>query len=276
MGIVGNKSRTGMTNSPEMRRKISESLKGTKCGLGNKSRTGQKRSKEEIAKQNATKLARGNLYHTEETKRKISEAKKGKPNPHGSTGKGRKHSEETRKLISLKLKGNIIRSDEYRRNMSKAKKGVKLSKERVQKMREYWSTRHDECVKRGEQAWLKGEKTNIMLQNMLKARFKKPNKIETFILEILDEHYPYEWSYVGDGSLVVGGKCPDYSRNHGHKQLIEFYGDYWHEGENERDRIEHFKQYGYETIVIWEKEVTGKTKKQIYELINGKLSALPK
>jgi hypothetical protein len=275
MGVVGNKSRTGMTNSPEMRKNISEALMGTKCGLGNKSRTGQKRSSEEIAKQIATRIERGHLYQTEETKRKISETKKGKPHPHGSTGKGWKHSEETRKQISLKLKGNIIRSDEYRENMSKAKTGVKLSEEHVQRMREYWSTRHDECVNRGKQAWLKGEKTDKMVQNMLKVRLIKPNKIETFILELLDEHYPYEWSYVGDGTLVIGGKCPDFCRNHGHNHLIEFYGDYWHKGENEQERIDHFKKHGYETIIIWEKQVIGKTRQEIYELIDSKLKLLP-
>lgn len=275
MGVVGNKSRTGMTNSPEMRKHISEALMGTKCGLGNKSRTGQKRSKEELAKQLITRIERGHLHHTEETKRKISASKKGRPNPHGSTGKGWKHSDETRKLISLKLKGNIVRSDEYRENMSKAKTGIPMSEEYKQKMRKYWSTRHDECVARGKLAWNKGAKTDKMLQNMFKSRDIKPNKIETIIMEILDEHYPYEWSYVGDGTLVVGGKCPDFSRNHGHNHLIEFFGSYWHQGENEQDRIEHFRKHGYETIVIWEHETDNKSNQEIYELIDSRLKLLP-
>ncbi len=81
MGMKGNKSRTGMVNSPEMRKHISEGLKGNKCGLGNKSRTGQKRSHEEIAKQIATREATGVNFHTDETKRKLSEQRKGKPHP---------------------------------------------------------------------------------------------------------------------------------------------------------------------------------------------------
>lgn len=274
MGTVGNKSRTGMTNSPEMRKHISDSLKGTRCGLGNKSRTGQKRSPEEIAKQIETKRERGNLCHTEETKRKISETKKGKPHPHGSTGKGWKHSEEQKRKWSEERKGRKW-AEESKQKLSKSKKGHKVSEEHRQKIRDYWAKHKEEQREIGKKAWNNGDKTNKMLQNMFKARFIKPNKIETFILELLDEYYPYEWSYVGDGTLVIGGKCPDFSRNHGHNHLIEFYGDYWHEGDNEQDRIDHFKKYGYETIIIWEKQVMGKTREEIFELIDRKLKLLP-
>lgn len=274
MGTVGNKSRTGMTNSPEMRKHISEALMGTRCGLGNKSRTGQKRSPEEIAKQNATKLARGNLCHTEETKRKISESKKGKPNPHGSTGKGRKFTDEHRQKLSLKSKGRKW-SEESKRKLSESKKGHIMSEESKQKLRDYWANHKEEQKEIGKQAWLKGEGTERMIINMFKARLIKPNRKESLILEVLDEYYPFEWSYVGDGTLVIGGKCPDFKRNHGHNQLIEFYGDYWHQGEDEQERIDHFRKHGYETIIIWQHEIKKKNSKEIYELIDSKLKMLP-
>jgi polyhydroxyalkanoate synthesis regulator phasin len=194
MGTVGNKSRTGMTNSPEMRKHISEALMGTRCGLGNKSRTGQKRSPEEIAKGIATRIANGNHIRTAETRAKMSAAKKGKPNPHGSTGLGRKHSEETKKRWSEMRKGYQW-SDIAKQRLSDAKKGIPRSEECKQKLRDAWVGRHDECVARGKMAWAKGKKTDEMLSNSLKSRGIKPNKIETTILEILDEHYPSEWSY---------------------------------------------------------------------------------
>ena len=59
---------------------------------------------------------------SEEAKRKMSKAKKGKP--------GRKQTEETKK----KLRERII-SDETREKMSKAKKGRKLSEETKEKLR---------------------------------------------------------------------------------------------------------------------------------------------
>lgn len=55
--------------------------------------------------------------HTEETKRKLSEA-----------GKGRKHSEETRKKISEAKKGKP-RSEEAKKKISEARKGKKFSEE---------------------------------------------------------------------------------------------------------------------------------------------------
>ena len=41
----------------------------------------------------------------------------------------------------------------------------------------------------------------------------------------------------------------------GRKSLIELYGDYWHKNDNPQDRIDHFKQFGFDTLVIWEKEL---------------------
>jgi group I intron endonuclease len=75
---MGNLSRTGMHNNPcseETKKKISEANKG------GKSRTGQTRSKEERQKQSETwagKKLKGwvSKKHSEEAKRKISEAKK--------------------------------------------------------------------------------------------------------------------------------------------------------------------------------------------------------
>jgi G:T-mismatch repair DNA endonuclease (very short patch repair protein) len=35
----------------------------------------------------------------------------------------------------------------------------------------------------------------------------------------------------------------------------ELYGDYWHKGQNPQDRIDMFKPFGFDTLVIWEKEL---------------------
>lgn len=39
------------------------------------------------------------------------------------------------------------------------------------------------------------------------------------------------------------------------KKLIELFGDYWHKGEDPQDRINIFKKFGYDTLVIWESEL---------------------
>jgi hypothetical protein len=83
----------------------------------------------------------------------------------------------------------------------------------------------------------------------------KPNKPETFILNILNELYPNEWKYTGDFSFTINGKCPDFVNCNGQKKIIELFGDYWHDGDDPQDRINIFKPFGYDTLVIWEHEL---------------------
>ena len=90
------------------------------------------------------------VHHTEEAKRKMSNAKAGKP----SSRKGVKLSDETKQKLSESHKGKyrgvpvkpkidkrifdkngkIIFSDEHRRKMSEARKGIKYSKEILENM----------------------------------------------------------------------------------------------------------------------------------------------
>ena len=71
--------------------------------------------------------------HSEETKIKISEARKGKPS--WNKGKTGIYSEETRRKLSEAKKGKKF-SEEHKRKMSEAKKGKKLSEEHKRKMSE--------------------------------------------------------------------------------------------------------------------------------------------
>lgn len=86
----------------------------------------------------------------------------------------------------------------------------------------------------------------------------KPNKSEIFLQSILDKYFPNEWKYVGNGQLIIGRKCPDFTNINGKKALIELYGTYWHRGEDPMERINLFMEYGYNTLVIWESELKDK------------------
>ena len=69
---------------------------------------------------------------------------------------------------------------------------------------------------------------------------------------IMDSELPFE--YVGNFEEWVGTKCPDFI-NKKDKKIIELYGNYWHKNDNPQDRIDYFKQFDYECIVIWASEL---------------------
>jgi hypothetical protein len=82
-----------------------------------------------------------------------------------------------------------------------------------------------------------------------------PNKPETVVLNLLSKMYPNEWKYTGDFSFMIGGKNPDFVNINGQKKCIELFGDYWHKDQNPQDRINIFKEFGWDTLVIWESEL---------------------
>lgn len=68
-----------------------------------------------------------------ETRAKMSEAHKGKTNPHGPTFSGQKHTAETRALISQSLTGRVV-SEDTKTKMSAARAGVAKSAETRHRM----------------------------------------------------------------------------------------------------------------------------------------------
>ena len=102
------------------------------------------------------------------------------------------------------------------------------------------------------------EHKNTRIEKMLKTLHRSlnvhPNKAELRLGEIINKIYPNEYRFVGDGQLVIGGKCPDYSHNI-RPLLIEMFGDYWHKPEEVEPRKYHFETYGYNMIIVWEHEL---------------------
>ena len=89
----------------------------------------------------------------------------------------------------------------------------------------------------------------------MNSRRCKPNKLEKVFQELLDRNFPGVWKYVGDGQLIIGGKCPDYLNINKKNSLIELFGSYWHTEEEIEPRTLHFNEYGYSLIVVWEHEL---------------------
>lgn len=106
------------------------------------------------------------------------------------------------------------------------------------------------------------------IKNLIKApkpKLKGPNKSETKLGKILGPSF----KYTGNGGKTISGKIPDFV-NEADKIIVELYGDYYHKNEpinKTLDRIQLFKSYGYDTIIIWGSELTP-------ENVKGKLAKL--
>lgn len=142
---------------------------------------------------------------------------------------GKHHSEETRKKLSIMESGES---------------------------NPFFGKQHTEATKRvlsrkTKDRWLDQEFATRCMQ----ARQLKPNKTELALDALLEELLPGEYKYVGDGEFILGGKCPDWLNINGQKKLIELFGDYWHQGEDPQGKIDHYKQYGFDCLVIWESEL---------------------
>ena len=89
----------------------------------------------------------------------------------------------------------------------------------------------------------------------MRACHVQPNRAEMALLALLQHSFPDDWAYTGNGSIILGGKCPDFVNINGKKALIELYGDWWHRGHSEADRAACFAPFGYQTLVVWEHEL---------------------
>ena len=113
-------------------------------------------------------------------------------------------------------------------------------------------------------------KNSEFLKKQQLGQKRKPNKCEIKISNLLFDLSFNNFKYVGDGSLWIDGKNPDFI-NEESKKIIEFFGDYWHsvnvtgqiEDKEEKERKYHFEKCGYKTLIIWEKEI-----KELEELKN--------
>jgi len=102
--------------------------------------------------------------------------------------------------------------------------------------------------------WLNPVYKSKTVQAIMKAAHKSPNKKEKLLGSLLDEWFPNRFKFVGNGKLILDGKCPDFI-DEKNRLLIELYGDWWHKGETEEPRINHFKKLNYDTLVVWEHEL---------------------
>lgn len=151
-------------------------------------------------------------------------------------------------VIAKRLK--TLRSQEHRaKQRTKMKKVWEIPEHRInisEKIKIKW--RNEEFIKK-----------------MKEGLEIKPNKSENKFIEIIKK-YNLPYKYVGDLSVIIGGKNPDFINCNGQKKIIELFGNYWHNPkrkthrkpkwhESEWGRKAVYSQFGYETLIIWDNEL---------------------
>jgi very-short-patch-repair endonuclease len=151
------------------------------------------------------------------------------------------HSPET---IDKLVKRAIARRD---KTSFEAKERWKLPDYRAK----YTSPEHCQIMRESvTRLWQNPVYKSKMLNKWKRTPNKLEKKMDAFLKTITNE-----FKFVGDGQVWIGGRCPDFINiNREKKQLIEVFGSYWHEPDDEEFRKSHFKSCGFNTLVIWDKE----------------------
>lgn len=227
-------------------------------------------------------------HHSEEWKREKSlQQKKMWQNPsyregmhlahigHPNLSKGKSRSKETVEKIR-KAQTKLWQDPKYRERQIKALlKGMKLKREapEYQEYRKHLSEslqgRHfsKEWKRKISLTKIESWKDPTFRKKMIKALFKgnkkRPTKPEKKLRRGLNKLFPGEYKYVGDGQFIIGGRNPDFINVNSQKKIIELFGDYWHgkkrtgrtRKQEENRRIKYFAEYGYKTLIVWEREL---------------------
>jgi len=182
--------------------------------------------------------------------------------------KGKSLSLETRLKISKSVKKRYEEHPEYRQIISeKIKRLWQEDKSYISKQLSFKRSQYFKNIVKmlNKRNWADPKLRDLMVTKAIMASHVRPNKSEIKLIELLNRIVPHEYRYVGDGQVVLGGRNPDFINCNGKKKLIELWGYFWHKDDNPQDRINHFKKYGFDTLIIWEDELLDKA------LIEGKI-----
>jgi hypothetical protein len=192
-------------------------------------------------------------HQTEDTKQKIRIANTGRRfskavnKKKGLQGKlnpfyGKRHSDKTKLLIGQK------------------------SAERIKVNGHPWFGRHHSSVAKQKisNANIGRKHSDVVLQKLLKMRLQRPTKFELAVQQFLEMHYPGEWKYCGDGSVILNGKCPDFINCNGQKKVVLANSVYWHmtvkgltRKQSERIELKPYNEIGFDVWFIWDDKLKG-------------------
>ncbi len=110
---------------------------------------------------------------------------------------------------------------------------------------------------------------------------QKPNKAENVLINLLRKH-SFPFRYVGNGQIIIDGKCPDFIGIEDSRKVIELFGRPWHDPSHsdkfdvtydrtEEGRKKFFTKHGYDCLIVWDDELGDEGK--IVERINTFIGA---
>lgn len=185
---------------------------------------------------------------------------------------GKPRSDETKRKISEARIGNPL-TENHKKNLSLANMGKSLSLETRKKLKEALKLRwanpeyKNKVIKScmGRIPWNKGKAgcfTKEAITKMLTRR--TPSSLEDKFQGIIDKNnLPYK--FVGDGSFMIGRKNPDFININGAKIAIEVYARYYKFRHSEtiekwkENRQKVFNEYGWELVFFDETQVNTTT-----------------
>lgn len=239
----------------EMRRKLSETKKRLYSD-GKLIPYWKNRKRDEKTKEKIRKVFLGKSYEELYGKEKSDNMRKKQSEKHQLRKEmlGYINSPETRKRISEIKKGKPIHTIESKMKISKFFSGKKISE------------KHKERISLASQErWKNPDMRNKIILAQIEERLNRkgirPTKPEKLLIEIINKNNLL-FTYVGNGKWWLRGITrnfnPDFI-NKERKLIIELFGSYWHNREDmkkrDKERLETYSKYGYKTLIIWEHEL---------------------
>lgn len=236
--------------NPERRRKQTLALKGRIVSESEKKRVSEgllrywSNVTPEDRTQRSERIRQTYIDHPELREARVKQAKERWANP------------ENHIRQSLHMK-EIYTSPEGRRKQGKRMKGKvgwskDLTKETDERVRKNAISISESIQEWWDNATLEEREERARLSAA--GQHKYPNSSEQQLIDLFTKlDVPYE--YWGDRVYPgLGGKMPDFVHA-GLPKIIELFGDYWHEGEDPQIRIDYFRKYDYDCLVVWDHEL---------------------